>query len=31
MINDILKREIMIRENEVFQLKARNQTDMIPF
>lgn len=28
MINDILKREIKIRENEVFQLKARNQTDM---
>ena len=28
MINDLLKREIKIRENEVFQLKARNQTDM---
>lgn len=28
MINDILKRKIKIRENEVFQLKARNQTDM---
>ena len=28
MINDILKCEIKIRENEVFQLKARNQTDM---
>ena len=31
MINDILKREIKIRENEVFQLKARNQTDMYRF
>lgn len=28
LINDILKREIKIRENEIFRLKVRNQTDM---
>lgn len=27
-INDILKREIMIHENEIFRLKVQNQTDM---
>lgn len=28
LINDILKREIKIRENKIFQLEAQNQTDM---
>ena len=28
IINDILKREIRIRESELFQLRAKNQTDM---
>ncbi len=28
LINDILKRETKIRENEVFRLKVQNQTDM---
>lgn len=28
MINDILKRETKIHENEIFQLKVHNQTDM---
>ena len=28
IINDILKREIRIRESELFQLMAKNQTDM---
>lgn len=28
LINDILKREIKIRENEIFRLKVQNQTDM---
>ena len=28
MINDILKREIRVRESELFRLRAKNQTDM---
>lgn len=28
LINDILKREIKIRENKIFQLEVQNQTDM---
>ena len=28
MINDILKREIRVRESELFRLSAKNQTDM---
>ncbi len=28
LINDILKREIKIRENKIFQLEAQNQTEM---
>lgn len=28
LINDILKRETKLRENEIFQLQARNQTNM---
>lgn len=28
LINDILKREIKIRENEIFRIKVQNQTDM---
>ena len=28
MINDILKREIRVRESDIFRLRAKNQTDM---
>lgn len=28
LVNDILKREIKIRENEIFRIKVQNQTDM---
>lgn len=28
LINDILKREMKIRENKIFQLEAQNQIDM---
>lgn len=31
LINDILKREIKIRENKIFQLEVQNQTDMYRF